>query len=347
MIISENASLERLAIHKTGNKSREEGVKLSTSCVMISERIRELLMHYFLQPFKSPEYFQLFHETDLSLNEVYHYVCSIFDDPESFFAQSHNLALHLYQASSHPKIKPGEFYVVHFKQLIVDGEETEAIGLFKSELKETFLKVYPSGDNFMVGHEDGININKLDKGCIIFNLEREKGFVVAAIDNTSKSNEAIYWMDTFLNLRQRADDYYFTNQTMQVCREFVTDKLPEIFEIDRPGQAELLNKSIKFFKENEAFDLDDFAGEVFGNPVVIETFREYKRDYEVEKQVELSDSFDISGQAVRRQSKVFKSILKLDKNFHVYIHGNRDLIEKGFDDERNLHYYRLFFKEEN
>ncbi|MNL79456.1 hypothetical protein D3C87_2060650 [compost metagenome] len=60
----------------------------------------------------------------------------------------------------------------------------------------------------------------------------------------------------------------------------------------------------------------------------------------------LPDSFDISSQAFKKQAKIFKSILKLDKNFHVYIHGRADMIEKGFDDATGLNFYKLFFKEE-
>jgi hypothetical protein len=61
----------------------------------------------------------------------------------------------------------------------------------------------------------------------------------------------------------------------------------------------------------------------------------------------IADSFDISGAAVKKQARVYKSVLKLDKNFHIYIHGNKDLIEKGFDDGRDMNYYKVYFREEN
>jgi len=59
------------------------------------------------------------------------------------------------------------------------------------------------------------------------------------------------------------------------------------------------------------------------------------------------DEFSISTNAVKKQSRVFKSVLKLDKNFHVYIHGNKDLIEKGFDSGMGMHYYKIYFEEEH
>lgn len=347
MIISEEARLERLIVHKTGNKSREEGIKFSKSPIQVSEAIKDLLIRYFLSPFGKNEYFNLHHEADLNLNEVYHFTSAIFDDPGSFYLNSVNLANHLYESSVHPKIKAGEFYVAYLKNLIVDGEEVDAIGLFKSESRETFLKVYPTNDSFNIEHEDGININKLDKGCLIFNSERENGFVVATVDNLSKSNEALYWMDSFLKLRERNDDYFQTNQTLTLCKNFVSEKLPEVFELDKPGQAELLNKSMKFFKENDSFVMEEFVSEVFAQPEVAETFNEYRRDFELEREIKINDDFDISGQAVKRQSKVYKSVIKLDKDFHIYVHGNRENIEKGYDEERGMQYYRLFYKEES
>lgn len=347
MIVHEEATIDKLVIHVTGNKSREEGIRFSKSPVVLSESIKELLARYFLSPFGKNEYFNLHHEADLNLNEVFHFCGAIFDDPGSFYLNSVNLANHLYNSSVHPKVKAGEFYIAYLSNLIIDGEETDAIGLFKSESRETFLKVYPDDDNYRVDHEDGININKLDKGCLIFNTERESGFVVAAVDNQSKGNEAIYWMDSFLRLKQRNDDFFQTSQTLNLCKEFVTAKLPEVFETDRPAQAELLNKSMKFFREKDEFVMEEFMSEVFTQPEVIETFNEYRRDFEAERGIELSNDFDISGQAVKKLSKVYKSILKLDKNFHVYIHGNRDQIEKGYDEERGMHFYKLYYKEES
>jgi len=63
--------------------------------------------------------------------------------------------------------------------------------------------------------------------------------------------------------------------------------------------------------------------------------------------MEIADSFAISPSAVKKQAKVFKTVLKLDKNFHVYIHGRRDLIEKGYDEMSGKHYYKLYFEEES
>ena len=60
----------------------------------------------------------------------------------------------------------------------------------------------------------------------------------------------------------------------------------------------------------------------------------------------MKDEFDISNQAVKKQSKFFKSILKLDKNFHVYIHGNKDMIERGVESDGRK-FYKIYFEKED
>ncbi len=347
MIISSDATLGNVAIHHIGNSGKEEGIRISDSTIKLKEDIITLLSKYFLTPFNTNHYYNLHHETDLNLNEIYHYVSAIFDDNNDFFSNTVNIARHLYAKSSHPNIKPGELYITYFSNMILDGEEVDAVGIFKSESKETFLKVFPSGNNYIVENEEGIDIRKLDKGCLIFNTERENGYVCAIIDNTGKSNDAHYWYDEFLKVKERNDEFYQTRDTLDLCRQFVSDKLPDVFEIDKPAQAELLNKSMKFFKEKENFAMEEFVSEVFADKEVISTFNEYRKDFEAEREMKLPDNFDISPQAVRKQAKVFKSILKLDKNFHVYIHGNRENIERGFDEARHMHFYKIYFEEEN
>jgi len=39
-------------------------------------------------------------------------------------------------------------------------------------------------------------------------------------------------------------------------------------------------------------------------------------------------------------------VLKLDKNFHIYIHGNKELIERGTDPDGRK-YYKIYFEQES
>ena len=340
-----NTKIHNLSLHKVGNKQADEYLTLSNKELHLQEDVKEILNFYFTNAFKSQEYFNFYHETDLQYNEVYNYVSEIFQNPETLLEQSQNLAKHLYEQSTHPKIKGGEFYTVYFKDCVINGETVDAVGLFKSENKDTFLKVFPKDEGFEIESDKGININKLDKGCLIFNTERENGYIVAVVDNTNKGVEAQYWTDDFLHIRQRKDEYYNTQNVMTLCKHFVKDELPQQFEVSKADQIDLLNKSVKFFKEKDNFNIDEFANEVIGQPAVIESFNNYKTRFSEDHGVEFSAEFTISDSAVKKQSRALKSVIKLDKNFHIYIHGDRNLIEQGEDMKGK--FYKVYYEEEN
>lgn len=310
----------------------------------VGDNIKDILTIYFITSFKSNELFTFYHEADLNLNEVNNYASKIFNNPECLYEQSINLAKHLYEQSIHPKIKGGEFYVVYFNDCIIDGETVDAIGLFKSENKDTFLKVYPSGDGFEIESQQGVNINKLDKGALIFNRDKENGYLVAVVDNINKGVEAHYWIDDFLHVRQRKDEYYNTQKVMTLAKNFVVKELPKAFDVSKADQAELLNKTTQFFKAKDTFDMEEFANEVIAQPEVIDNFNQYKDSYAKERDIEFSDIFSISDTAVKKQARAFKSVIKLDKNFHIYIHGDRQLIEQGEDNKGK--FYKVYYKEE-
>ena len=340
------SKIRELAIHRVGNKATNDEVYISQTSCFISENLNETLTNYFISSFKSEEYYRLFHEKDKNLNEVYNYVSSIFNNPDSLYDESVFLAKHLYENSVHPKIKGGEFYVVYFKDCIINEETVDAVGLFKSENKDTFLKVYHSGDGFEIESEQGININKLDKGCLIFNTEREDGYVVAVVDNTNKGAEAKYWTDDFLGVRPRQDEFYNTRNLLTLCKDFVTKEMPNEFDMSKADQAELLNNSVKFFKENEEFDMDEFTSEVMAQPDIIESFNRYKDDYQQDRDIDIADSFTISNSALKKQASSFKRVINLDQNIQIVIKGNRSQIEQG-EDENGRKFYKIYYSEES
>ena len=92
---------------------------------------------------------------------------------------------------------------------------------------------------------------------------------------------------------------------------------------------------------------EEFSDEVISQPEMIDSFKSYKRKYQTDHQVEVEDDFEISAPAVKKQNRYFRSVIKLDKNFHIYVHGSRQMIEKGKDETTGMNYYKLFFKDEN
>lgn len=343
----DSVHLQEVIVHKVGNPTRSEALKLSVNPLTLNDAVvRGMLTKYFLAPFNEEEQYHFTHLSDLGLNEIYHYVGKIFENKKNFVAQSAQIANFLYAKSTHVKVKEGELYVALFNDVPFGTEYIDAVGIFKSESKETFLKVFPHGQGWEVAAEDGININKLDKGCLIFKKNREEGFVVCVVDATNKQQDAQYWVNDFLQVTPYSNSYHHTNQVLGMCKLFIHNEIQEKFEVNKSDQIDMLNRSMEYFKTKEQFDFDEFAQEVIHHPEVVEAFTQYKQTYEQAKQITIQEDFNIHLLAVKKQEKGFKSILKLDKNFHIYIHGRKDLIERGFDEMVNKNYYKLFFDEE-
>ncbi len=344
----DSIELQQVIVHQIGNPTRGEELQLSAEPLVIEDEIvTRLLTRYFLGAFNENELHQFTHLSDLSLNEVYTYVRRIFEDRDSFVQQSGLLAQFLYSKSTHSKVKEGELYVALFDKVPFEKEHIEAVGIFKSETKETFLKIFPRNKQWELTQEEGININKLDKGCLIFKTNTTDGFKVCVVDNTNKQQDAQYWVTDFLQVKPWSDSYHHTDKYLSLCKNFITNEYAEKFEVSKTDQADLLNRSIDYFKTKEQFNLREFTEEVIYHPEVVNAFMDHKRNFESSRNFEIQDEFDIHLAAVKKQQRVFKSVLKLDKNFHIYIHGRRDLVEKGVDEMTGRKFYKLYYDEES
>lgn len=345
MLHTDDTRIEALAIHVVGNQSKDEPLLASPGLSPQSddEALMQTLTAYFLDGFKDESCYNLYHESDLACNEVWNFVGRIFDDPSTLYDNSLSLARHLYACGTLPQIKGGEFYVVHFRDCRFGGETVDAVGLFKSETRDTYLDARTDDDGVHLSTHEGIDIKRLDKGAVIFNLDRDEGFVVRIVDNTNRT-EARYWIDDFLHVRERQDSYHNTHNAMAMCKKYVTKHLAREFDVSKADQAELLNETMNYFREQDSFSMEDFSEKVIRQPEVAESFARFKQAYEEERDIRIEDGFDISDAAVKRQARAYKSVIKLDRNFHIYIHGNRDLIEQGQDEKGK--YYKVYYQEE-
>jgi hypothetical protein len=337
--------IEQLIIHKVGNKLEHEGVFISESTIHLQEDTNALLSTYFSTPFKSEEQYQFYGDVELEDNKVYNWVKEIFNNPDNLIPFSAQMAHHLYENSGHARIKGGEFYVAYFKNCMINGTQCDAIGLFKSENKDTFLKVYPDGEQLLVGTDTGINIQKLDKGCLIYNVEAPTGYLCKVLDKSNKGNETVYWFDYFLHVRQVSNDYFFTEQMITICKEFVKNELPEEFEVTKADQADIFIKTEQYLNNKEDFDFEEFTQTILEQPEVQNKFADFRYEYQQEHQLQLEDNFNISNAAVKKKKSFLRSKIKLDKNFTIYVHGNSELIVNEVD-EMGRKYYKIYYDNE-
>ena len=347
MISFGNCEIANLSVHRVGNKSDDETLYLSDKPLELENDILNgLLMQYFLKSFTTEEFYNFsFSNGEFELNPLFTYVQSVFSKGLPLHDISLKIAQYLYDVSNHPNIKSGDLFVAELQGIRLNDQQVEVIGIFKSENKYSFITVDENEDDVHLNHLNGINIDKLDKGCLIFNKDQDKGFRVCIIDKANKGEEAHYWKDLFLNLKPCSDDYHHTKDFLSIAKSYVKEKMGDDFAIDKTDQIDILNRSVEYFKGKESFIKEEFEETVFQDENVINSFRAFNESYKTEHDLEIKDEFDISQSAVKKQSKLFKSILKLDKNFHVYIHGNKNMIEKGVETDGRK-FYKIYFENE-
>ena len=106
-----------------------------------------------------------------------------------------------------------------------------------------------------------------------------------------------------------------------------------------------MNRSIEALKE-ESININAFAKHVFETPKLVSDFKQYKETYQKERDIEIDDTFETTSTAIKRRATGTMTTIKLDKNFDINIHSGEQYIVRGYDEERKMYYYQLFFKEE-
>lgn len=339
MIEYKGATIQELVFQKIKEENTTGRHLLQTEFAPSEE---EILKKIFLKPFEgTTNTYQFTHSVDLELNVLYKLSRSI-QENEAIGDTHEGIISHLIDSSRHPNIKEGELFIVRFSEIIVDKEIVDGLGIFKVEKKDSFIETPDWTKEPSLLFKEGIGEKRLDKACLI--LFTPEDYTILAYDNNS--SESIYWKNDFINLDFKRDHVNNTNHFLQMTKSYITDKFPEEFEVSKTDQIDLLNKSIKYFKDHDEFDKSEFEGQVFGDITAIESFRSYDKQYQEEQDLELMDNFKIAVNSVKKQARIFKSVLKLDKNFHVYIHGDRDLIEQGMDADGRK-FYKIYYDHES
>ena len=305
----------------------------------------ELFLKYLLIGFKEPSFQQFtFSSGEISDNPLYRYAEEIFEDRSQLHPLSSKIASYLYNNSQNANIKAGELIVCYFEDLLIDDEMLDGIGVFKSETKDAFLKMIKGGSSYDIRSDEGLAIGNLDKGCVILNTDKPSGYKICLLDKSNQT-EAQFWSKDFLNVKERQDDYHYTTHYMQLTKDYVEDRKKSSDSFGLQEELAVMNASEKMFKSSENFSEQNFMEEL-SDLGVASDFKEFKGQQQRESGVYLQPDFEISQAAVKKNNGVFKSVIKLDKNFHLYVHGDRSLIERG-EDEYGRKFYKLYYEEES
>jgi hypothetical protein len=344
-----NTHIESLSIHRVGNKSRSEALFLSEEPIKTDDEITPLLKEFFLKPFREKEenYYQFAHDVSLEYNDMYNFASEVFSNPSSIHEVSTKITKHLFEQSNHPHIKNGEVYVAYLTNLNIDNEIVDAIGVFKSELYNDFLQFEEKSKNLQMVLQQGISLNKLDKGCLIFNHKKEEGFKILSVD--SNRYDARYWLEHFLSVAIFQDENFITKKYLKFCQDFAKDV---IFPAeDKKEEVMFMNRSVNYFAKNDDFEETKFLNEVIDNPDLIPEFKNYKVDRGQKYSIEDVTSFPIANAAVTDARKKIKSVINLDTHIQIKLdfinpESAEKYVEKGWDEEKQMYYYLVYFNKE-
>ena len=349
MISRKNASISKFIIHKVGNKFNDTKNAFSEKLVDFDEASYDLMLPFLLRPFSSVvQSYRFNHHANIALNEINSYSAQIFNDDDAFIEVSKHIVTHLYEQSTSANIKTGDVLVVMFEGIEFREITTNAIGIFKIENKVNFFQTYLENNSYDVLVQKGISSKKVDKGCLILNQSDTEGNIILSVDNNSY--DANYWLNQFLNIKYADDANNHTQQYIELCKEFSTEILKTTYGAQQ--QNTFLAKTIDFFKENEVVNVERFKDEIFEEDKHKTLFDDYKKTYEDEQNLIIRNQFDVAESVVNKEKKKIKTDIKLDTNIQIKLdidapEASSEYLERGYDEDKKMHYYKVFFNVEN
>lgn len=290
MIDISSAKLDKIVIHKVGNKIRDEGYNLSSSESNSNPQLNELLLRYYLSPFiRTQELFDFYHESDISLNPIRNFSNNIFNGSD-FVTQSQNIAKHLYSVSNHSNIVGGEVIILYFSDIRYDLISLKGLAILRIENKDDYLDIEDNSGTFQLIEKSGISLNKIQKGALILSDTN----LVFAIDSLSQKTK--YWFESFLKVTSK--------QTSKACAKAGGALIKALsVSIKEPYNSFLLHQELqKNIDENENISIGkikQLSAEYLNSDVIEGIFSGVKERIGFE----LSDDLEIATKELNNYTK--------------------------------------------
>ena len=248
MIQINEAIISKIICHRVCNDELKSIISDDTIAIANSDD-GKIFTEILLKPFQNSEMvYEFYHEIDLNLNVIYKIAQDIYNGGE-FVRKSQDIVSHLVKSSRYPNIKDGDLLIATFEDVVVENKYCEAICICKIEDKVNFIE--PDYQNLQKTRvRKGISANKIDKAClIIFNQDNT---IVCTTDKNKIDTQ--YWIEAFVAIRPKQNEYYNTKNMLTATRVFVTKEMPQVFSgVSKADQADILNKSVNFFIGVEKF----------------------------------------------------------------------------------------------
>jgi hypothetical protein len=349
-----SATATGLVLAKVGHPQRDEPLQTSKEVFKVGEDDQEALAAIFLKPFKNLTAHRFSHHSSLDQHEMNVCATEIFASENGLLEKGCEIAKRLYAKSNHPNIKSGDLCISLIKDIEVDGQLLQGLCILKSESVVPFLSISTRDGDLELHTEQGINPEKIDKGCLILNHLTHKGFYVLTFDRSGTDSR--FWVRDFLGVVPITDSPFLTNKYASMAVAFMEKEKkenPVTADDEAPpwDTATAARDALSYFEEKDKFSLQEFEEQVLKTPEAKAKFAEHRGKVEEEQGHRLEDNFEISKKDVSKAKKKIKSVLKLDTGAEIRLKPglaakSNDLLEHGFDEGRKMKFIKIFFNED-
>ena len=182
----------------------------------------------------------------------------------------------------------------------------------------------------------GFSSNKIDKACLIVFTKHTP--TVLIVDN---SKDAKFWKDDFLGVIPCNNSYNNSHNIIDVFTDFIVNKLGQERKISKSEQVNLVNRCNEILLNTEEVNVAEMSKLIFQDKEYEQLFLSYKEEYETRTGNNIADRFEIDAKAINihRASRC----IKLDDTAELHLFKTGNYIERGFDEFKNMYYYKLYF----
>lgn len=342
-----------LVLAKVGHPQRNEPLQTSKEVFAVSEEDQEKLTPLFLKPFKSLSGYRFKHHASLDQHEMHTSCSRIFKSEDGLLEKGCDIAKRLYAKSNHPNIKSGDLCIALIKDIEIDGERTSGLCILKSESVVPFLSISTKDGDLELHTEEGINPERIDKGCLVINHQGSKGYYILTFDRSG--GESRFWVRDFLGVVPITDSPFLTNQYADMAVSFLEEEstASRSDDDDSPPWADrkAVSDAVGYFEERDHFSLQEFEERVLRTPEARAKFAQHRAKVEEETGRKFEDEFEISKKDLGKAKKRLSSLMKLDTGVEIklkpHVAQNPDaVLEHGYDESRGMKFVKVFYRED-
>lgn len=343
MLQLDQAHITQCIIHKVGNAYASEPCIFSKKENTLDD-LDQAELKKLLKPFRQalpPQEFT--HAVDVENNTISKLVQQLFNETIGLLPASIHIVNFLFDQSTHHSIKAGEVFIMRLSGIQDDNRNMDGIGIFKIENATRFIKSYFEESSYSLYYDDGILSKNIEKGCLILQEKNETDCTIYSFEKNNSDTQ--YWQKNFLGLRKKSNDYNATNLLLDSVKTFVKDEVHEE-GLNKTDQIAIFQNTLQTLADQEeSINIATVVAKILPDEAQQERYFAFLNDFQDASGLQIDESINVSHEAIRHQQKYNKSVIKLDKTFHIYVHGPNPQMEQGVDDDGRK-FYKLYYEEE-